>query len=534
MNDLIDKILDEVRSAWRFRWLGLVAAVAVALAGWAIVLSMPDRYEGAASVFVDTRTALKPVLQGLIVEDDVMSQLGYVRQSILSGQSLENIAIKSGVLAAGEPDPLRKATILGDLSSKVVIKAEQARADAYVSSGTIYAITYPNTNPETAVSVTRTVMETFIEETLGGKQESSEATQKFLADQIMSNEDRLRAQESILAEFKKKNLGLMPTERGDYFSQLQGEMDAARQAQNDLDVAMAERAELTRQLRGESVISSSTIASSQSGTGGADTATRIRETQARLDEARLRFTDRHPDVIQLINQLADLNARREAELNSLRRGDAGAAAVSGLSSNPIYQTIQLQLNQVDVKIAALRGKIAQHHAKTADLRKMADLAPKVDAEYAQLNRDYDIIKANQSGLIAQLEKARLGEQADNAGGVRFQIVQAPTAKMASASAHRGLLLLAVLGAALVACAAVAYVLHMLRPVVTSVRDLAGMTQLQVLGVVSTAFPTRLQAEARWAGVRFGLAASLLVVGCVAVMLLNRGGFRLTSLLAGAG
>src|SRR5690606_23428804 len=137
-------------------------------------------------------------------------------------------------------------------------------------------------------------------------------------------------------------------------------------------------------------------------------------------------------------------------------------------------------------------------------------------------------------LVANYEKARLSERADNAGGVRFDIVQAPVARLASASAHRNLLLAGVLGAALAAGAGLAYLLTLFRPVVTSVRDLTALTELPVLGVVSSAFPTQLHSQARATGLWFGAVTSLLLAGFVTVLLLNRSGFRLTALIAGAG
>ena len=71
MNALVEDVVEEVRGAWRFRWLGLLAAWIVGVVGWFIVMLLPDLYEGRSTVFVDTRTALRPVLQGLAVEQDV-------------------------------------------------------------------------------------------------------------------------------------------------------------------------------------------------------------------------------------------------------------------------------------------------------------------------------------------------------------------------------------------------------------------------------------------------------------------------------
>src|SRR5271169_4154660 len=100
MTPALDHIFDEVRGAWRFRWIALTSAFVVALIGWAVVFALPDRYEADARVFVDTRTALKPALQGLTIDQNVDAQINYVRQSLLTGPQLEQIAKESGVLPA--------------------------------------------------------------------------------------------------------------------------------------------------------------------------------------------------------------------------------------------------------------------------------------------------------------------------------------------------------------------------------------------------------------------------------------------------
>jgi len=235
-----------------------------------------------------------------------------------------------------------------------------------------------------------------VEETLGGKREGSQQAQQFLETQIKDYEQRLSAAEDKLAAFKKKNVGLMPSDQGGYFVQLQKEVDAAKKAESDLSVAMSRRDELAKQLHSDAVISaagSSGVSGGRGGSSGGDTLSRIQETQARLDELLLKYTDRHPDVIATRATLAELKQRRATELANLQRGDASAIASSGAGNNPVYQSMQLELNKVDVEIAALRREVAQHQGTVADLRQRLNSAPQVEAEYQQLNRDYDVNKA---------------------------------------------------------------------------------------------------------------------------------------------
>ena len=58
-----------------------------------------------------------------------------------------------------------------------------------------------------------------------------------------------------------------------------------------------------------------------------------------------------------------------------------------------------------MEIASLRGQLGQHRAKAGELRLRLDTAPKVEAEFAQLNRDYDVNRAQYTALLANYEKA---------------------------------------------------------------------------------------------------------------------------------
>ncbi len=527
MKHIVVRLYDEGRSAWRYRWIGLATASALALLGWAVVLSLPDRYEATSSIFVDTRTALRPALQGLTVDQDVNVQLSLVKQSLLSGESLERIARSSGVLPVDVRNPPEVAEILSRFAKRVDISVRNAGTERE-PGGTIYTFVYQDPDRNRALKTIDTMFNSFIEDTLGGRRTGTENTQKFLEEQIRSYEERLRTAENRLAEFKKTNVGLMPTEQGGYFERLQVEIDEGNKLQNQLSVAEARRAELARQLRGDAAVNASSTASGSGGTvsTGSDTLARIKETQAHIDDLLQRYTDKHPDIIAARNTLNQLTARREAELASLRRGDADAAANSGASSSPVYQSILLQINQVDVEITSLRGQLAQRRAKASELRQRLDIAPKVEAEFAQLNRDYDINKAQYTALLANYEKSRLGERADNAGSVRFEQVQPPTSPYIPVAPHRILLLFATFFVAMLVGGALTYLLHLFNPVVGSLQNLMDLIDAPVLGVVSSAFPDRLRIEARGELYRFLGASAALSGVLVAVLSLAINGFRM--------
>jgi len=532
MKHQLDRILDEVRGAWRFHWFGMAAACVIALLGWCLVFALPDQYAADARIFVDTRTALKPALQGLTTDQSVDAQINYVRQSLLEGPQLEKIAKDTGVLDASVTDERARAKVLDKLSGRIALTVFSAgnQGDERSTAGTFYSFHYTDVARDRALLVVKTLLRTFVEQTLGGKREGSEHAQQFLGTQIKDYEQRLSVAEDRLAAFKKKNVGLMPAEQGGYFTQLQNEVDAGKKAETDLSIAMSRREELARQLHGDGAISASGAAIAILGNRGVssgDTMSRVHEAQAKLDELLLKYTERHPDVIAARATLDELKKRRVLELESLRRGDAGAVAASGAGNNPVYQAIQLELNKQDVEIAALRRQLGQHQNTVAELRQRLNSAPQVEAEYQQLNRDYDVNKAQYTALVESYQKARLGERADNAGSVRFEVVLPPTAPIVPASPKRMALLAAVWLAALGAGAAFAYAMNLLKPVVGSLRVVNELTPFPVLGVVGAAFPTREGQEYRRDVRRFSVAAAGLVAAFAVVLALNWAGARLT-------
>lgn len=527
MKEVLDRIWDEAYSAWRFRWVGMCAAVVIALAGWAIVFVLPDRYEARASVFVDTRTALRPVLEGLTVEQDVSVQLNYVRQSLLSGERLERMARQSGVLPKTETDPVKVAGTLDAFSKSIMLNVRNASPsgrEAEREAGSIYEFVVRDGDRDRSLDVTQTLVNTFVEETLGGKRQGADNAQEFVEAELKLLSDRLRDTEQRLAEFRKKHIGLMPNEQGGYFTQLQLAIDNGDTLQNDLNVALARRAELARQLRGDAVVGASAMPNASG--AATDTVSRINEAQATLDELRLRFTENYPDVIAARATLEELKTRRAREVEGLRSGDASAAASSGVSSNPTYQRIQQQLTEADVEIASLRGRLTQQRGRAAELRQRLDVGPQVDAEYAELARDHEVVLAQYNAMLESYEKARLGERADTAGSVRFEIIQPATAPFAPVFPPRMLLTAAVLLAALGAGAALAWACQLLRPVVTSQRNLVELTELPVLGVVSPAFPRQGAARVKVELLRFASAGALLMAAFAVAIVLNSLGVRI--------
>ena len=510
MNAALEFTLELIRGVWRFRWTAMLVAWIVCLVGWLVVLAMTDTYSAWARVYVDTRTRLSQVTQGIGVESNIASEAEGVREALLGGPQLDKVA-RLSMPGYASASPGQQAAIISGLRTRLQVEATGEKN----RPADLYMITYTDQDRETARRVVDQLLKLFLANALGGSQEGSERAQQFLTQQIAEYDKKLQAAESRLADFKRHNAGLVPgATGGDYFTRLHGDTDDLDKDRLALTVAEQKRDELQRQLSSEQP----GMVSGAAGGGGADTSSAIRETQARLDELLLRFTDKHPDVIAARRTLEDLKKRQQTEIAAVRRGDQAAIAASGLAANPVYQGIKLQLSRADVEVAAARRQVADREGKITELRKMINTAPEVEAEFARLNRDYDVTRGQYQALVERLNRAKLSDKAEATGVVRFEVVDPPTGSDQPVSPDRIRLILVVLLGGLAAGIGAAYLMHQVRPVFVSARQLAELTQLPVLGVVSMTWLERRRAQARHAVWVYSMAVAVLMVVAAVTLL----------------
>ncbi len=520
----VQDFLDKFRGAWRFRWEALAVAWIAAILFWGGIFFIPDTFEATARVFVDAGTTLRQATQGIGLGENIDTQIQRVRQALLGGPQLEKVAEQTNLL-----DPT-----LGTEAKQEVI--EQLRKDITITtllptlpgvqntpqeSSSLFTLTYRNHSRDKSLQVVDRLLNNFVEGSLGGKREGSEQAEQFLTQQITDYGQRLTAAEQRVAEFKKRNVGVLPAQEGDYFARIQTETDALRQAKEKLNLELRKQDALEHELHsGQPFMAGSAPGIGSNKDTPLDTGSQIAQTQQRLDQLLLKYTDQHPDVMELRQTLRELKERQKAELEAAKQGDLGAATQLGLSANPVYQRLQEQYNQEQVDIASMQQDIADREQGIASLKGRMSTAPEVEAQYAQLTRDTEVTRTQYKELLERLNKARLGQQADATGIVKFEVIDPPVVKFEPVAPNRPLLIAMALGFALALGIGAAYLMHLLRPVFVSSRQLAGVTGLPVIGAVSMAWLERHQARQRRRGVLYvGATLALLGFG-VAVLLLE--------------
>ena len=524
MKEIFDSIVLEAYGSWRFRWLALAAAWLVAMAGWTWLALTPNVYEANARVYVNTTSALRPLLDKLTVTPDIISQLDQVKLAMLGRAQLQKVARSTGLdLKASNEEELD--AVLLNLRNKVTITGGQEKGRRRGEVNNLYTISFLHPDREKAVEVVETLLNTFVEDSLGESRRGGESAQKFLQEEIRKTEARLSTAESALADFRREYQGLMPDEQGTFLGRLQAMESELAGAIRERKLAETRRAQIMRQLNSEQPLMPGGIGNEAPPQNSLDA--RIQENEAELENMLLRFTEKHPQVVALRETLADLKDKRAKNLAEL--GVRGTDANLGsLDTNPVYQALRGALSEVEIEIARVNVIIDDLQGRIAVLNEKRDEAPEVEAQLARLNRDYDIVKNQYAELTRRLEVAKLSEQATRSDDVDFRLIDPPTASFEPVAPDRLLLVLGILLGGLAVGGAIAFLMHQLKPVFNTRDTLRKTTGLPVIGSVGIAFRDRFKGEARRKLMVFTAGTVGLLLMCAITLGLNLSGvFPLT-------
>lgn len=505
LNQAIEQLLIQLHGIWIRRRYIIITAWLFCPVGWYYVYNMPPVYQANARVYFDTQTILEPLLRGLTVSTNSQQQVQALARTVLTRPNLEKVA-RNADLDKNAPTTAEFEKIINALERNL-------RLNFGGRGGTnIYTLTYANKNPDIALRVVQEMMNVFIESRLGTSRADQQSAERFITAQINDYEQRLVDAERKRSEFRRNQMDMLSGGEASYYGRISAQEQLLVQTQLEVQELEIRRDGLRQELRNLTSMSQE----------GRQPVTqfdeRIKLSNARLDDLLMRFTDNHPDVIEITRLIERLEQQRDDELTMLR--ELGSAADNSLlMQSGVYESLITAMSQIEGEIGSRALRINVIEESIATLRSKMHLIPQIEAEYAALNRDYEINKSNYELLLSRREAAEMSRRVDSSESeLKFRIIDPPRVPMEPAGPDRISFYTVVLFFGVGAGVALALLRNLISPVLTNSLQLRSISNFPVFGIISHTNKQTIVRQVRLHFVYFVLLSGMLVsayVGLVA-------------------
>ena len=414
----------------RRRWYFLVPL----FIGWTILRGaswmLPPTYRSSTLILVEQPTVpqqyVMPNISGSL-QDRVQS----ITQQILSRTRLLHI-IETLNLYASERHNLSGDELVERMRKDIEIELVRA-PDREITAFNVY---FSARDPKIAQQVTSELTNLFINENLEVRQRQSENTTKFIESQLEEARANLAQQEEKVRQFKDQHLGELPGQLQSnlqILSGLQGQLQSEEDALNRANQHKVYLQSLLGQYRSvqQSAKSGGTVSM-----GLPAIEEELDKLKSQLADLSAHYTDRHPDVRKIKEQIAKTEKMKQQLTADLKAQAAnasdqntapGARSESELKSlSPMMELdSQLKANQIEItnrqhSIETLQRRIGEYQARL-------NQAPVREQQLTELTRGYDQSRANYDSLLKKKNDSELATSLEQQQqGEQFRVLDPPS------------------------------------------------------------------------------------------------------------
>lgn len=482
MNSLYDELRIALHGIWTRRWLALGVAWGVCLLGWLVVSMIPNRYESQARVQVQMQSVLQERLG--VTPAERQRQIDRIRQTLTASVNLEKVVRGTDLNQTIASD--------GDVAARVAMLQKDIKVVAQqdnlfeITAGVGMGGNSDAANARLARAVVQTLIDVFIEDNLAGGRAENSQTLKFLDAQLAQRQQQLQDAEQKKLAFENQFMGLLPG-----VGSVGQRMEAARaelsQVDSQLVAAQSSLSAVNAQMTG---LAPSISTPGMAG-GAGPAAARLAVLQSQLADARLRgFTDAHPDVVAIQNQIGGARAAAVGE------GRTGGTIASG-SPNPLYISLRSMQAEKQAAVAALSSRKNQLQGDMNELIAKQTSDPGAAAEQGRLARDQEVLRTQYEKLLTDREQIALrGQVESETDAMTFRVIDPPSAPRVPAAPNRPMLLALVLVAGLGAGVGAAFAKGQLKTSYPTAQRLEKASGLPVIGAIGEVLDSAARALSR--------------------------------------
>ncbi len=432
----VSRSLDEYWAiARRRRWYILLPVFACWAIAWAGSWLVPSTFQSEALILVEQQKVPEQYVVSNVTVN-LQDRLQSMTQQILSRTRLQSTINRfhlyethrrGAFTQAGDPvEQMRKDIII-----------ELVEAPGHSGQLTAFKIRYSAGTPQLAQQVNSELTSLFIDENLKSQQQLSESTTAFLQSQLADARLKLEEQEAKVRAFKANHFGNLPSQVETNVQILGGLQAQLQSIQRAIDGANQQKLYL-ESLQQEYQSIQASLGNGNSAVTTPDSLNKdLLDLRHKLQEARLRYTEDHPDVVELkdkISKMEKLKQDPDSEIRAYEKHakttsdvDSGAAVeVQRGSTSPMMQIqSQLKANRLEIQNYQQREKKIETDISTYQAR--LNLTPETEQELADISRGYEESKSNYNSLLQKQNQSQLATNLEQRQqGEQFRILDPPS------------------------------------------------------------------------------------------------------------
>lgn len=389
------------------------------LLGWLVVWGaswlLPTMYKSSTLILVEEPTMPSSYVAPN-VSQNLQDRLQSISQQILSRTRLLSVIDKVGLYPAQKSPDDKVDAMRKDISVDLV-------RDNRNQEITAFRVSFSAQDPQLAQRVTNELTQLFISESNRVRQEQSEGTTNFLAQQLEDARIALAAQEAKVKQFEAAHEGALPTQQASNLQILAGLQGQLQNQQDSLNTAKQQRVYFQTLIEQYKNLHASgrSVDGGPSEVGAIDG--ELARLKSQLTDLKSRYTDSYPDVQKLKAQIADTERQRQALLAAPKTSSKQG---SDVESTPLLQ-LQSQLQANQLEIASRERAISGLEARINEYQARLNSAPATEQQLAELTRGYEQSKANYDDLFKKKNASAMATSMEQLQqGERFTMLDPPS------------------------------------------------------------------------------------------------------------
>lgn len=549
---------DYVAILTRRRAAFLAAFAGVIVAALLLSFLLPSMYRSNATILIEQQE-IPPELVRSTITSYADQRIQTINQRVMTGENLLGIVEKFD-LYPNKRKRLAREELLDEVRKNISLKIVSAevmdpRRGVPTNATIAFTLGFEDENPNNAFRVTNELTSLYLNKNLQTRSDLAKDATVFLGEEADRLQREVADLESKLAAFKEKHGNALP-EMFEVNIQLiertqrdLEEVDRSLRTNEDRNVYL--ESELALQNPYQSMVS-------DTGERMLSPTDRIKALQSELASKLGVYSEEHPDVKRLRDELAGLRAevsdverRRElmaqidakkADLAAIRErysdehpevkvlraqvdalialmGDAVVDdRLAAAPTNPAYVQLKAQLDSVKLEREGLIARKRSLANKLEDVESRMQRAPQIEKEYRELS--FSLQNANTKYLEVRNKsmEARLGESLEtDRKGERFTLIDPAQVPEKPVSPNRVLILSVGLVLAIIAGFVTVAAYESLDQRVFGaqmVTALLGVAPLGVIPIIATIEERSKSTRTRW--IAAGAAVALVAVAAVAI------------------